>query len=226
MAARNANPLARPAVERTISRLRPPVPKVFAELEARAAAASREVVGAEVGRLLESLAAVQPAGRILELGAGWGGATLWLSKGARMATIVAVDRDPEALAAARAAVERAGHGGPIEWVAAEARDAMEQVAAPVDLVVVDIGAAEARRIVDIVLPKLAVGGRIALLGALRDLVSGRREPLAAEEIGALERLRPYVLIHPQLASVLVPVGDGLLLAVKRRETMRELGGPF
>ena len=66
--------------------------------------------------------------------------------------------------------------------------------------------------------------RIALLGALRDFIAGNA--LAAEEIRALERLRPYVLIHPQLASVVLPVGDGLLLGVKRRETIRELGGPY
>lgn len=186
----------------------------------------RAVVPAEVGRFLETLAACQPAGRILELGTGWGGATLWLARGARQAAIVAVDRDAAALGIARETLEAAGHRAPIEWIVDEARVAVERAAGPFDLAVIDVAAAEARRLVDLVLPKLAVGGRIALLGALRDLVAAEGDELSGDEIGALERLRPYVLIHPQLASVIVPIGDGLLLGVKRRETMRELGGPY
>lgn len=223
---RNASPLARAAVERAIARLRPPSPAAFTALEARAAAVGRALVPVEVGRFLEALAASQPAGRILELGAGWGGATLWLAKGARQATIVAVDRDAQAIEIARETLAGAGPAAPIEWVEDEARAAVERVAGPFDLVVIEVAAAEARRLVDLVLPKLAVGGRIAVLGALRDLLPSKESALAADEIGALERLRPYVLIHPQLASVIVPVGDGILFAVKRRETIRELGGPF
>jgi predicted O-methyltransferase YrrM len=34
------------------------------------------------------------------------------------------------------------------------------------------------------------------------------------------------MIHPQLATVLLPLGDGVGLAVKRKPTIRELGGPF
>jgi hypothetical protein len=34
------------------------------------------------------------------------------------------------------------------------------------------------------------------------------------------------MIHPQLVSVLLPLGDGVGLAVKQKITIREQGGPF
>jgi len=34
------------------------------------------------------------------------------------------------------------------------------------------------------------------------------------------------MIHPQLATVLLPLGDGVGLAVKKKVTIRELGGPY
>jgi predicted O-methyltransferase YrrM len=218
--------LIRPPVERTLARLRPPSPAAFIELERRAAEIQREHTSPEVGRLLEAMAACQPAGRILELGAGWGGTTLWLATGARQAAIVAVDRDAEALGVARELLDRCGLGRSVEWIAEEARAAVERAVGPFDLVVIDLPAGEARRLVDLVLPRVAVGGRIAILGALRDLAAGPAAELASAEVRALEQLRPYLLIHPQLASALLPVGNGVLLGVKRRETMRELGGPY
>ena len=42
----------------------------------------------------------------------------------------------------------------------------------------------------------------------------------------LERFNPYFLIHPQLAAALLPIGDGVGVATKRRPTLRELGGPY
>jgi predicted O-methyltransferase YrrM len=224
--ARSGHSLTRPNVERAILRLRPPSPPAYLELERRAATAQRAITPLDVGRFLEALAACQPAGRILELGVGWGGATLWLARGARQATIVAVDREAEALDAARATLANTASAATVEWIVADARDAIESVSGPFDLVVIDVAAGEARRLVDLVLPRIAVGGRIAILGALRDFANAGKEVLASDEVGALERLRPYVLIHPQLATTVVPIGDGVLLGVKRRETIRELGGPY
>ena len=227
MATRSAAGLTRPPVARLLSRLQPPSPPPFAAFSRSAAAEGRAILSTEAGRFLEALAVCRPDGKILELGCGTGGATYWLAKGASRASIVAADRALERLNRARALLGESGLGANVEWFHGDARDVLESVTAPLDLVVIevgaDVGADEARRLVDLTLPKLAVGGRIAVLGALRDLVD---DGLAAVEVAALERLRPYLLIHPQLASSIVPIGEGVLLSVKRRETIRELGGPF
>jgi predicted O-methyltransferase YrrM len=60
-------------------------------------------------------------------------------------------------------------------------------------------------------------------GAIADPSLREEGDRAATEI---EKFNPYLMIHPQLATVMLPLGDGVGLAVKRRITMRELGGPF
>ena len=46
------------------------------------------------------------------------------------------------------------------------------------------------------------------------------------EAREIERFNPYFMIHPQLATVLLPLGDGVGLGVKKKITIREMGGPF
>ena len=43
---------------------------------------------------------------------------------------------------------------------------------------------------------------------------------------ALELFNPYLMIHPQLRAVMLPLGDGVAVATKSRPLVRELGGPF
>ena len=209
-----SSPLARAAVGRALRRLEPPFPS---EIGPRAASA----LASDTGRLLEALAACEPAGRALLLGAA-PEAGHWLRRGLRGGTVVALDRSPEALEATRQAVERHGTAARFEGRLAEPHAALDELPGPFHLVVL-VAAPETRRLVDLVLPKLVVGGRLAVLGALRDLVAGATDDA---ERAMLERLRPYLVIHPQLATAILPVGDGVALAVKRRETIRELGGPY
>ncbi len=36
----------------------------------------------------------------------------------------------------------------------------------------------------------------------------------------------YFMMHPQLVSLVLPLGDGLGVAVKSRPLISEMGGPF
>lgn len=75
---------------------------------------------------------------------------------------------------------------------------------------------------------MAVGGLVVVdnllwKGTIADPRLRAEGDLAAREI---ERFNPYFMIHPQLATVLLPLGDGVGLGVKKKLTIRELGGPF
>ena len=61
------------------------------------------------GRLLGVLAAASNAKRILELGTALGYTALWLAHGAPAAHVDTLERDPQHVALARAAIERAGY---------------------------------------------------------------------------------------------------------------------
>ncbi len=226
--ARPADPLLRPRPARYLAGLRPPLDDLRGEMRRFAAEAGWPVTDPDVARLWETLAAGAPAGRVLEIGTGIGFGTLHLARGAREGRVLGIDCDPAALAHAAVFLERAGVSGRVELVPGRALDLLPGLAGPFDLVVIDADPLEARRCLDLVVPLVAVGGRIAVD---RLLLDGRvADPaLRADsdpQAMALERFNPYFTIYPQLASVLLPIGQGVGLATKRRETLRELGGPF
>jgi predicted O-methyltransferase YrrM len=225
---RRTEPLLRPRQGRYLERLVPPRDALRAEIEREASRHGWRLVAPAVARLWEALAAREPAPRIVEIGCSVGYGTLHLARGATSGSVTAIDDDAVALDRAREYLARAGLGGRVELVASGARELAERLAGPFDLAVIDGTRSEPRRALDLLLPLLRVGGTIAVAGVLAD---GRiADPALRDEVDplaeALERFNPYLSIHPQLAAVVLPLGDGVGLAVKRRPTMRELGGPF
>jgi len=100
------------------------------------------------------------------------------------------------------------------------------VRGPFDRVYIDGDKRDCRRCLDLTLPFLAVGGMVVVdnllwKGAIADPKLRAEDDTAAREI---ERFNPYFMIHPQLATALLPLGDGV--GVKKQLTIRELGGPF
>lgn len=228
MARRRGDPLLRPRQGRYLEGLQPPRDTLRVEIEREASRHGWRLVAPAVARLWEALAAREPAPRIVEIGCSVGYGTLHLARGAASGSVTAIDDDDAALARAREHLARAGLGGRVELVAGGVRELAESLSGPFDLAVIDGTRSEPRRALDLLLPLLRVGGTIAVAGVLAD---GRvADPALRDEVDplaeALERFNPYLCIHPQLAAVVLPLGDGVGLAVKRRPTMRELGGPF
>jgi predicted O-methyltransferase YrrM len=197
-------------------------------MESVAAAERIPIAHPELARLLEALAAIQPGGRVLEIGTAIGYGTLHLARGAAQGRVVSIDADPERLARARGYLERAGVAERVELVAGRALEKLAQLEGPFDLVFIDADKREYRRCLDLALPLVTVGGRVVVDNLLwhGSIADPALRGGADADAEAIERFNPYFLIHPQLASVLLPLGDGVGLAVKRRPTMRELGGPY
>lgn len=197
-------------------------------MEKHAAAHGVPVARPELGRLLESLAAARPEGRCLEIGTAIGYGTLCLARGAREGRVVTIDRDPARQETARRFLEAAGVLDRVELLTGEALALIPGLEGPFELVYIDGDKRDYRRCLDLTLPLVSVGGFVVvdnLLWKGRVADPGVRiedDPSLAE----IERFNPYFMIHPQLAASLLPLGDGVGLAVKRRPTMRELGGPY
>lgn len=228
MSARRSSPILRPKQERYLKSLLPPRDALAREMEAYAARHDVPIARVELARLLEALAASRPSGRFFEIGTAIGYGTLALARGAREGRIVTVDRDAARLALARGFLERAGVLDRVELVEGEALEVAGRIPGPLDLVYLDGDKGDYRRALDLLLPKVALGGFVVVdnllwRGSIGDPSLREEGDLAAREI---ERFNPYLTIHPQLASVLLPLGDGVGLAVKRKPTIRELGGPF
>jgi predicted O-methyltransferase YrrM len=221
-------PVLRPRQARYLERLRPPADPLRAEMEEVARREGIPIAHPELARLLEAVAAVSPAGRVLEIGTAIGYGTLHLARGAREGRVVTVDRDAAAQARAAGYLERAGVAARVEMVHGAALEVLTRLQGPFDLVYLDADKTEYRRCLDLALPLVPVGGRIVVDNLLWQgrIADPSLRPEGDRVAEAVERFNPYFLIHPQLAASILPVGDGVGFAVKRRETMRELGGPY
>jgi predicted O-methyltransferase YrrM len=167
------------------------------------------------GRLLELLARIQRAERILEIGTLAGYSTLWLARsGARVVTL---EIDPRHAEVARANLDRAGVGDAVEIVVGPALETLPGVEGPFDLVFIDADKQSSADYLALALEKVRPGALIVVDnvvrgGALADLdddaprVTGSRR--VVEAIAAEPRL-----VATGLQTVGVKGWDGVLLAL-------------
>ncbi|HEX5760768.1 MAG TPA: O-methyltransferase [Thermoanaerobaculia bacterium] len=213
--------------EEYLERLLPPREPLLAEMEALAAREDVPISDPEVGRLLEVLARATGARSIVEVGTAIGYGTLCLARGAPEARIVSIDTDPARLAQARGFLERGGVAARVELVEGAALDVLPRLPPGIDLAYIDALKTEYRRCLDLLLPRLRVGGLVAIDnllwgGDVAEPVEDEDDPDAR----ALRAFNPYLMIHPQLRAVVVPLGDGVGLATKIKPLMTEMGGPY
>ncbi len=212
---------------RYLDSLLPPRDPLLAEMERRAAQNDVPISDPEVGRLLTLLARARGARRILEIGTAIGYGTICLARGATEARVVTIDRDPSRLEEARGWLVRAEVLDRVELVEGEALERLATIDGPFDLVYLDGDKTLYRRCLDHALPKLAVGGLVVADNLLWKGKIADPDPDDEDESArALEAFNGYLMIHPQLDAVVLPLGDGVGLAAKRQPLVTEMGGPF
>jgi caffeoyl-CoA O-methyltransferase len=223
-----------PAQDAYLDRLLPPREALLREMEEVAAEEGIPIADPELGRLLQVLARGSGARRILEIGTAIGYGTLCLARGAPEAQVVSIDTDRERLARARAYLERAGVADRVELIEGPALEVLSRLEAPFDLAYVDAVKREYRRYLDLLLPRLRVGGLVVIdnllwggkVAAPPEDPDGDDPEAEDPDADALRAFNPYLMIHPQLTAVVLPLGDGVGLATKTRPLVSELGGPF
>jgi predicted O-methyltransferase YrrM len=210
-----------------LDRMLPPRDPLMREMEELAHGEDVPITDPEVGRLLAVLARSLGARSILEIGTAIGYGTLWLARGAPEARVATIDLDPGQLARARTYLERGGVLDRVDLIEGAALDVLPRLPGPFDLVFVDAVKEEYRRYLDLTLPKLRVGGLLVFDNLL--WAGHVAEPPVDEEdprADALRAFNGYLMMHPQLSSVLIPLGDGVGLATKTKPTVMEMGGPY
>lgn len=215
-----------PQQERYLERLLPPRDPLLREMEERAAQEDLPISDPEVGRFLGILARATGARLIVEIGTAIGYGALCLARGAPEARVISIDTDAERLAVARGYLERAGVAGRVELIEGAALEVLPRLSGPFDLAYVDAVKKEYRRYLDQLVPKLRIGGVVALDNLLW---KGRVADPPDEDdpdADALRAFNGYLMMHPQLQSVVLPFGDGLGVATKSKPTVMEMGGPY
>jgi predicted O-methyltransferase YrrM len=221
-----ADAILHPAQAGYLERLLPPRDALRREMEEASTEGGIPSSDPEVGRLLEILARGLQAERMLEIGTAIGYGTLCLLRGSERGQVTTIDPDPARLERARAYLERAGVADRAELVEGKALEILPRLRAPFDLVYIDALKTEYRRYLDLSLPLLRVGGLVVIdnllwKGKIAD--PPEEEDADTRAIGAFN---PYFMIHPQLVSLILPLGDGVGLATKTRPLVTEMGGPY
>lgn len=173
-------------------------------------------VSAEVGAVLRFLARATSARTVVEIGSGGGYSGLWFLGGMEpkgILTTIEIDSGNQALA--QQAFNEAGLTGRVRSLLGPALQMLPKLAdSAYDIVFVDALKSEYPDYLEHAKRLLRPGG---VLIADNVLWSGRvADPLVDDEdTDGLRRFTEMVTEDPDLAGLLLPVGDGLLTAVLR-----------
>jgi predicted O-methyltransferase YrrM len=172
-------------------------------------------VSAGVGSALRFLATAIKARSVVEVGTGTGLSGLWLLRGMRPdGVLTSIDADPEHQRIARAAFTAQGFGpSRVRLINGMGLEVLPRLTdGGYDLVLVDTSPADHPRYLDEALRLLRPGGIVALHGVLG---AGVLDPEAADPVTlALGEVARQVRDDERLAPTLLPLGDGLLAAIR------------
>jgi len=169
------------------------------------------------GGTLRFLAAAIGAGSVVEIGTGCGTSGIWLLRGMRPgAVLTTVDVEPEHQRLARAAYLAAGFtAGRYRLIGGLALDVLPRLAdGAYDMVFCDADRHEFPDYLTAALRLLRPGGVVVFNATMPGTTMAERLPTDAE-MAALSELREQARSDEQLVPLLLPVGNGLLCAVRR-----------
>jgi predicted O-methyltransferase YrrM len=207
------------AVSGYLASLRQAPDPVLAEMEAHAARDGIPIVVPETGALLHVLARAKGARRVLEVGTAIGVSTLYIARALSPgAKIVSFEIDQQRHAAARGYLERAGMIDRADLRLQDAREGIEALEGGFEMAFIDGVKAQYSDYFDALLPLLRSG---AVLAVDNVLMSGTVAEGASDGHWSEEQIRTAwafnqrLLAHDALTGTITPVGDGVLVAVRR-----------
>ena len=198
-------------------------------LAARAHAADlggTEPVLPEIGAALRFLACAVGARTAVEIGTGCGSSGIWLLRGMRPgSTLTSVDTEPEYQRMARKAFTQAGFAqNQCRLILGRALDVLPRLSdGAYDMVFCDADPRDYPDYLSAALRLLRTGGIVAFNNSLLAGTSGIAgddgldDAPATGPAGQVAGLADQVRADERLVPVLLPLGDGLLAAVKRSD---------
>jgi caffeoyl-CoA O-methyltransferase len=191
---------------------------VLVEMEKLAEENGFPIIGRLCGQVLEIMARVAGARRIFEMGSGYGYSAYWFSRATGPeGEIHLTDMDPDNERKALDFLGRAGLAGPIDYHVASAFDAFDATTGEFDVVYCDIDKGDYPEAWERARDRVRLGGLYMCDNMLwsgrvtgeveGDVVDGWTE--------AIDRTNRMIAADPGWRSTIVPIRDGLLVAVRK-----------
>jgi predicted O-methyltransferase YrrM len=211
-------PILDERVQGYIHGLRPERTPVMAEMEELAERDGVPIVHWETGRLLAALCrTLDPV--VLEVGTAIGYSTLHMAEQLSNGRVITLELDPARAAQARDFWSRAGVADRIELIEGDARETIETVSGPIDLLFVDAAKDEYARYIELAEPKLSERALLVVDNMLMSgevaLPSDAETFWRPEALAAARSLNVDLMQSERWLACVLPVGDGIALAARR-----------
>ena len=207
------------AVDEYLATLRREPDAVLAEMEAQAEREWIPVVPPETGELLGLLARIRGASRVVEIGTAIGVSTLYIARALGPdGQLISFEIDPARHEAAREYLRRAGLLDRVDLRLQDAREGLASLEGPFDMAFVDAAKMQYGDYIELLLPLLAPRAVVAIDNMLMSgtVATGRGDGNWTEDqIEMARALNARVVGMPEFDASLLPVGDGVLVAVRR-----------
>lgn len=204
-------------VEQYLESLVPPRPPELAAMEERARTVRFPIIGPAAGHLCYLLARLIGARRVFEMGSGFGYSTAWFARAVQEnggGTVFHVVWDGALSTEARGHLGTLGLNDVVRYEVGEAAGVLRRTDGPFDLIFNDIDKEGYPGSLPIIAGKLRSGGLLItdnMLWRGRIFDSADRSP-GTEGVREFTRL---IASDSQWSSSIVPLRDGLLLAMRR-----------
>ncbi len=190
------------------------------EIEQEAKRTNVPIIRTQVQSLLRLLLAMRKPTSILEVGCAIGFSALLMSEyGPEDCHITTIENYEKRIPVARENFRRAGKEDKITLLEGDAADILRELARPYDMIFMDAAKGQYIHFLPDVLRLLSPGGILLSDNVLQDGdILESRFAVTRRNRTIHSRMREYLYElkhHPELETVILPVGDGVTVSVKR-----------
>ncbi len=204
-----------------LAEIHPPLERALARIDEEGGREDIPVVGVAVGRCVRVLVRAVAARRILEIGTAIGYSAIWM--GASLpedGELVTIDPDAARTARARENWRAAGLRARLTIENAPALEVLPRLRGPFDVAFIDALKEEYQAYLDGALPLLRGGGLVLVDNLLWDGRASGRVPDDGADTRAIREFNRRFLADERLLATILPVGDGLGVAVTQPQRDR------
>lgn len=191
---------------------------VLKELEEYAKENSVPIVQPETAQLLEVIAAMKRPARILEIGCAIGYSALLMAQYlADNGTVTTIEWDADMAVRARENIKRAGYEDKINVIYNDAKEVIPTLTAEYDIIFLDGPKAHYIYMLNDCIRLLKKGGLLVADNVLYKGMTADDAHVIRRKITIVKRLRRFIsaqLQRDELRTVVLPLGDGVTVAVK------------